>query len=68
MAKKKPNSRVNEYNIFAIIEKARPVFEDEIKIREKYCIVFGCGKLLSLDERRFGNKCIKHQKQNKIYI
>lgn len=32
------------------------------------CSVFGCNKYLSLEERRFGNICIHHQKKKKLDI
>lgn len=31
----------------------------------RFCRVFGCGKQLSLEELRFGNKCINHQQTKK---
>ena len=39
--------------------------EDEIEIEEINCSVFGCGKVLSMQEKMFGSRCINHQKQNK---
>ena len=34
--------------------------EKSIKVTEICCSVFGCGKILSMAEKLFGNKCIDH--------
>ena len=38
------------------------VDEERLDIQEINCSVFGCGKILSRQEKLFGNKCINHQK------
>jgi hypothetical protein len=30
------------------------------------CSIFGCGKILTLQEQLHGNKCINHQKQKPL--
>ena len=34
----------------------------------RYCSTFGCGKELSLDESRFGGKCVHCQNKKKLDI
>lgn len=34
--------------------------EAELEIEDAYCVVWGCGKKLSLQEKLFGVKCIHH--------
>lgn len=38
--------------------------ENRIMIPKTICSYFGCPKELSLQEKRFGDRCIRHQKQN----
>lgn len=39
--------------------------EDEIEIEEINCSFFGCGKVLSMREKMFGDRCINHQVNKK---
>lgn len=35
--------------------------EDEIEVEERNCSFFGCGKVLSMQEKMFGSRCVNHQ-------
>ena len=48
------------------VEPTKDQFEGTDIEEPQRCSQFGCGKKLSLEEQRFGNKCINHQTKKKI--
>ena len=49
------------FNFIPEYIKVEPVDEERLVIEEVYCSIFGCGKKLTLIEKRYGNKCFNHQ-------
>ena len=49
------------FNFIPELRKIEPVDEETLIIDEVYCSIFGCGKKLTLIEKRYGNKCFNHQ-------
>ena len=50
---KKDKLEIEKY-LYTIDEKC-------LEITQVVCKAFGCGKILSMREKLFGDKCIKHQ-------
>lgn len=55
-------TRVNEVYYVSEYVSALPVNENTLEIEDEICETFGCRKKLSMRERLFGKKCIKHSK------
>lgn len=59
----KGNADIEDYIVPSngIILKNIPTDERIMIIENEYCLSFGCGRILSLSEKRFGKHCINHQ-------
>lgn len=59
------NIKLNYYDVLGYMPQklsSIEVYEGELLIEDECCSIFGCGKILSREEKLFGNKCIKHSK------
>lgn len=63
--RQKINTNVLKVIYERIVEK--PIDEEIIKIEPIYCIIFGCGKQLTLVEKLAGLKCLKCQTPIRTY-
>ncbi len=55
-------------NTALVVPPTMKNFAGTDELEPAVCSVFGCKNHLSLEERRFGNICIHHQKQKKIDV
>ncbi len=55
----KPTEQPEEYDFYSHPENSR-------KELDSYCVVFGCGRLLSLMENLYGGKCVSCMSKKKI--